>query len=157
MEETVNQEATQATEGKTFTQEELNQIVSERVKKERAKYEGYDDFKAKAQRFDEMEEASKTELQKAKERAAELETKLKTMEEAEHLREIRSKVASDTGVPAEMLTETTEEALKEQAEAILRFAGRDKYPVIKDGGEARRLGKKTTAEQFSEWASTQFK
>ena len=62
-----------------------------------------------------------------------------------------------TGVPAEMLTETTEEALKEQAEAILRFAGRDKYPVIKDGGEARRLCKKTTAEQFSEWASTQFK
>ena len=80
-----------------------------------------------------------------------------TLEEAEHLREIRSKVASDTGVPAEMLTETTEEALKEQAEAILRFAGRDKYPVIKDGGEARRLCKKTTAEQFSEWASTQFK
>ena len=155
MDETVKtQETTQEAEvkeTKTFTQEEVNAIVSERVKKERAKYEGFDDLKAKAAKFDEMEEANKTELQKATERAAELEAKIKEMTEAESLRAMRAKVAGETGVPVEMLTETTEEALADQAKAILKFAGKDRYPNVLDGGEAKRTGKLSTSEQFADW------
>ena len=47
--ETVNQEVEQATEQaeKTFTQSELDQIIGERLKREREKYPDYDALKEK--------------------------------------------------------------------------------------------------------------
>lgn len=53
--------------GKTFTQDELNAIVADRVA--RAKPADYDDLKAKAEEFDKIAEAQKTDLQKAQEAA----------------------------------------------------------------------------------------
>jgi hypothetical protein len=44
---------------KTFTQAELDKIVQERVGRERAKYEGFEDLKAKAEKFDALEEEKK--------------------------------------------------------------------------------------------------
>lgn len=68
MNETVNQENTTATqpetESKTFTQEEMDAIIGERLKRERAKYVDYEALKEKADKFDAFEEANKTELQK---------------------------------------------------------------------------------------------
>lgn len=55
-------------ENKTFTQEEVDNIVSSRLKREGAKYADYEELKAKASKFDEMEEANKSELQKANEK-----------------------------------------------------------------------------------------
>ena len=67
--------AKQAATEKTFTEEDVNRIVTDRLHRERQKYEGIDldALKEKAAKFDEMEEASKSELQKANEKAAELE------------------------------------------------------------------------------------
>ena len=46
MSETVNQE--QTTEApKTFTQQEMDAIIADRLKRERSKYEGFEDYKAK--------------------------------------------------------------------------------------------------------------
>lgn len=59
--------------GKTFDQEDVNRIVQERLARERAKYDDYDDLREKAEQFEEMQEARKTELEKAQERAAKLE------------------------------------------------------------------------------------
>ena len=50
--------------GKTFTQAELDQIVKDRIGRERGKYSDYDDLKAKAQRLAELEDASKSDLEK---------------------------------------------------------------------------------------------
>ena len=148
-----NQEAdVKETETKTFTQEEVNQIVSERVKKERAKFEGFDDLKAKAAKFDELEEAQKSELQKAQERAEELERKLKAIEHEKDVQSVRAKVAQEKGIPAELLTGETEEACTQQADNILSFAKQAGYPTIKDGGEVGRVGKHSTQEQFEAWA-----
>ncbi|MCR5848184.1 MAG: phage capsid protein, partial [Lachnospiraceae bacterium] len=76
-EETVNQ-VTQSAEGeqKTFTQEEVNSIVAERLGRDRQKYADYDSLKQKAEEFDRLQEANKTELQKATERAEILEKEL---------------------------------------------------------------------------------
>ena len=57
MAETVHQEpTTPAAEGqqpeRTFTQAEMNAIISDRLSRERSKYADYDDLKAKAQQFD---------------------------------------------------------------------------------------------------------
>ena len=115
MSETVNQETNatneQVAEAKTFTQDELNQIVADRLERERKKFDGFEDYKAKAARLDELEAASKTELQKATEKAEKLERELSTLKNAEKVRGVRSEVAKETGVPAELLTGESKEEL----------------------------------------------
>ena len=156
--ETVNQENnnTNGTETKTFTQADLDRIVQERVNRERAKYEGFEELKAKAQKFDEQEEANKTELQKAQERATELEEKLKKREHEDSIREMKKKVADEMKIPADLLTGETEEACMEQAKAIMSFATSQGYPSVKDGGESNPSTKKTARESFKEWADQNF-
>jgi hypothetical protein len=51
------------------TQEDLNRIIADRVTRERAKYADYGDLKTRAAKYDEVEQANKTELQRATERA----------------------------------------------------------------------------------------
>lgn len=155
MSETVNQgnpATTQETEQKTFTQEELNAIVNDRLGRQKAKYADYDDLKAKAAKFDKLEEASKTELQKATEKATALQSELDAIKKQAELREIREKVAKETGVTANLLTADTEEACTEQAKAILEFAGSQKgYPTVKDGGETGGNINNSAKQQFAEW------
>lgn len=153
--ETVNQEVTEATE-RTFTQAEVDAIVGDRLKRDRAKYSDYDDLKAKAAKFDELEEANKSELQKAVELNQTLQTELDALKNANALRDIRSKVAEETGVPMNLLTADTEEACRTQAEAILGFAKPTGYPNVRDGGEVTNVGKPSTRQQFANWASEVF-
>lgn len=138
---------------KTFTQAELDKIVGERLSRERAKYEGFDELKAKAAKFDEMEEANKTELQKMSEKAQALQTELDSLKKAATIRDLRDKVAKETGVPASLLTGDTEEACKAQAEAIKEFANPSSYPTVKDGGEIHNLTKRTSKEAFADFVS----
>src|SRR5690606_1377738 len=56
------------------SQDELNRIIGERVK--RAKPADYDDLKSKAAKLDEIEQANQTEAEKAAKRLAELEAEL---------------------------------------------------------------------------------
>lgn len=154
--ETVNQDQATSTESaeKTFNQSELDAIISDRLKREREKYADYDALKEKATRLDEIEEASKTELQKATERAEKLESELTQMKKAEEIRQIRDKVATATGVPAALLSGETEESCTEQAKAILSFKTGSSYPTVKDGGELQNSVKGSTRQQFAEWADT---
>ena len=147
--ETVNQE--QAT--KTFTQSELDAIISDRLKRERDKYADYETLKEKARRFDEIEEESKTELQKAHEKAEKLESELTQLRKAEEIRTIREKVATEHGIPTNLLTGETEETCIEQAKALIEFKGQATYPTVKDGGEVQNTIKGTTRQQFADWAN----
>lgn len=147
--ETVNQE--QAT--KTFTQSELDAIISDRLKRERDKYADYESLKEKATRFDEIEEESKTELQKAHEKAEKLESELTQLRKAEEIRTIREKVATEHGIPTNLLTGETEETCIEQAKALIEFKGQATYPTVKDGGEVQNTIKGTTRQQFADWAN----
>ena len=156
MDETVNQETTQGTEGasseqKTFTQEEMNRIVAERVQREKSKYADYESLKEKAAKFDENEEASKTELQKATEKAEKLETELNALKKAEAVKQIRDEVSIKTGVPANLLNGNTKEECEEQAKAIMEFAQSNGFPQVKDGGEPHKVTTKSTRDQFKEW------
>lgn len=137
---------------KTYTQDEVNKVVQERLARERAKFEGYEELKQKAAKFDEIEESNKTELQKAQEKAAELEAKLTAFEQEKTTREMREKVAQEKGIPADLLTGNSEEDCNAQADKILEFAKSNGYPMIKDAGEPKTTGKSTTKQQFKEWA-----
>ena len=72
---------------RAFTQEDIDRAIAERLKsvnkkhaEELAKFSDYDDVKAKAAMFDELEAAKKSELEKANEAA---EAAIKRAEDAE--------------------------------------------------------------------------
>ena len=143
-------------ENKSFTQAELNEIVKERLTRERSKYADYEDLKRKAAEFDRIEEASKSELEKATERANALQIELDGLKKAEAVRLIREEVATESGVPVHLLTAETKEDCEAQAKAIMSFAKPDTgYPAVKDGGEVTKSPTGSTEEQFAEWWQNQ--
>lgn len=150
MENTENTQGTQ-TDERTFTQAELNAIVQKRLGEQAAKYENYEELKAKAQRLDEIQEQNKSELQKATEKADALQKELDVIKKANSVREIREDVAKELGVPAHLLKGETKEECEAQAKDILSFAKPKSYPNVKDGGEARTTGTGTTRDQFANW------
>ena len=119
--------------------------------RERAKFADYDALKEKAQKFDEYEDANKTELQKAQEKTQALQAQIDAYQKAETVRSIREKVSAETGVPANLLRAETEEECREQAEELLKWRP-NTYPDVRDGGEPMNppQKKKTTRELFAE-------
>lgn len=143
--------AEEAKQERTFTQSEVNAMISKRV----AKYSDYDTLKEKAAQFDANEEASKSELQKAQDKARTIQEKYDALMKANSVRELHIKVSQETGVPIDLLTADSEEACKAQAEAIMQFAksqGGNTYPSLQDNGEAQKVGTSTRA-QFDNWAA----
>lgn len=143
----VEQEQTE----RTFTQEDVNRIINKKYSEWASKTADYEDLKAKAQKFDEMEEANKTELQKATEKANQLQAQLDEIKKANDIRAIRDKVALELEVPAHLLTGSTAEECETQAKAILDFAKPNAYPSVKDGGEVSKAQKKDAVTAFEEW------
>lgn len=99
-------------EPRTFTQAELDQIIQKRLEK----YRDYDDVKAKASKFDEAEEAAKTELQKATERA-------EAAEKAALVAK-REAFAATKGVLPSMVSGSTPEEWEAAAAAALEWKGK---------------------------------
>lgn len=58
-------------ENATFTQSDVTRIVEERLSRERKKYQNYRDLKTKADKFDELQAAQQTELERAVAKARE--------------------------------------------------------------------------------------
>lgn len=112
-----------ADEFKAITsQEDLNRIISERVKRVEAKFGDYKDVKTKAAKLDEIENANRTEAEKAQARIAELESELNGVR-GEFT---RTRIAAEHGITdpediALFLTGSDEETLTKQAQ---RLAGR---------------------------------
>lgn len=109
------QKAPQRSEFAPITsQEELNRVIGERVAREKAKYAGFDELKAKATEYDHLQEQSKTDLQKALERAEAAEQE----RDRERLEISRVKAAADAGIPpnlAHRLVGSTPEELAADA------------------------------------------
>lgn len=155
MQETVNQEkatTNPAQDQKTFTQDELNAIVNDRLGREKAKYSDYEDLKAKADKFDQLEEANKTELQKITDKATALENELKALKKANEIQKVRAEVAKAQNVPADLLTADTKEECEAQAKQILSFVSAQQgYPALADGGEVNSSAAGTERELFKQF------
>lgn len=68
--ETTETETTeQESAPRTFSQADLDRIVQDRVARERKKYEGFDELQTKAAEYDKLQEAQRSELEKAQARA----------------------------------------------------------------------------------------
>ena len=149
---TTNQAQTEPANDKMIPQDEVNKIVQDRISRERAKFADYEEMKAKAAKFDEMEEAGKSELQKAQDKVQALEAQIQSINKEKEISQIRTQVAQAKGVPADLLTGETQEACESQADKILSFAKAQSYPVVQDGGEPHHVNKKSTRDSFKEWA-----
>ncbi len=89
-------------EGDTFVapanQDEFDRMVGARLARERAKYADYDDLKAKASKFDEVDAASKSELQRAQDAIAERDRQLADLPKVARQQAIRfASLASQRG------------------------------------------------------------
>lgn len=105
-------------EPKSFTQEQVDQIVERRLAKERGKYKDYDELKSKAMRLDEMENAGKSELDKLKESNAALRKQIDDAAAEKQHAEWVSEVAKDKGVPSELLRGSTKDELEAHADLL---------------------------------------
>lgn len=112
-------------EQKPFTpitsQDELNRVIGERVK--RAKPADYDDLRAKAAKLDEIEQANKSEAQKLADAKAAAERE----RDAARAEALRLRIATKHGISDEdadlFLTGTDEATLTKQAERLAQRAG----------------------------------
>jgi len=109
------------------SQEMLDRIIGARIDRVKKQYAGFDELKAKAAQFDELQEASKSELQRVQERAAQLEQELA----AERFNALRAGVAAAKGVPASALSGTTREELEASGDALLEWRAEQAKAVKK--------------------------
>lgn len=111
-----NQEQEQA---QSFSQDDVNRIVQERLQREREKYADYDDLKTAAERAQELEDQTQ-----------ELTAKVAEFESKEQHQQIVTEVAESTGVPAGVLKGDTKEELEAHAEALKSILQNTTGPVI---------------------------
>lgn len=113
--------APQGTAERMFTQEEVNKLVGEARKKVRSQYEGFDDYKAKAEATADYEDI-KAERDKL---SQELEYRV-----------LLDKVSEETGIPKSLIHGETEEEMTASAKAVSEYIEtiKPKYPEDKGGG-----------------------
>jgi hypothetical protein len=115
-----------------------------RAKDNLAKANAHEDA---ARRLAEIEEAQKTEAQKAQERLDAAEKRAAELE----LRSIRAEVAAAKGVPANLLAGTTQEELEASADELIKFRGEQKPPASSAIGRVNTTttSGSTPAERFA--------
>ncbi|QFG10240.1 head scaffolding protein [Mycobacterium phage DyoEdafos] len=107
------------------SQEDFDKAVARRVARERKKYEGFDDFKAKAEQFDKLDAERGTELEKAIRRAEKAEQELTGLKDkltkAERNELVRD-IADEMGLPkklAKRVQGDSEEDIRADIEDLL--------------------------------------
>lgn len=130
-------------ESKTFTQEQVNRMIQERLA--RAKHEepaDYAELKAKAAKYDELEDAKKTELERiteqvasAQKSASEWQTKFEELQAQRQRESEVRKAASEFGVDVDVLMRMGGD-VEENAKLLqAKESARPKFGSMRDGGE----------------------
>lgn len=102
-------------------------------------------------RIKEFEDRDKTETQKQQEELAEARAQLAELTAAK----TRAEVAASKGVPADLLSGSTQEELEAAADALIAWRGTGKGPVVPNEGKTPSR-QQTTADTFADWSSDRF-
>jgi len=139
--ETVENPDTREEKVETFTQDDVDRIVGERLSRERQKHaKELEKFQKPA------EDASSSDELRA------LQEQLKALQEenaSAKLQVLRSSVSSAKGVPQELLTATTEEDLNAQADAILEFASASSKKIAPAPKEDLKSGSSSNSTEMT--------
>lgn len=131
---------------RTFTQDEVNSLFAREKRDVRAefeaKYADYDELKAKAEQFDAIEEARKTELERANDAAAKAEqdaadwkAKFEAAEAERERAEAVRAAAAEFGVSAETLSRMSGDVRANAEFLRAQEDARPKYGDMRDDGE----------------------
>lgn len=152
-------------EAKAFTppasQADLDRIIADRVSRERAKFADYADLKAKADKFDQAEDAAKSELQKLTDRASQAEQALAQVRAEQAAERLRAEVAAAKGVPVGLLHGSDREALEAHADSLVAFRGDESKsggqlaPYVPGEGQGGDV-KGSPADVFADFRDTHF-
>lgn len=110
-----------------YTQAEIDEIVAKRVARVKKQYGDYEDMKKKAAKFDEIEAANKSELEKLTDQNQKLAAQLA---EREHAALIQAACIKH-GVPADymdLVTGVDEESIDKAAEKVAKLAAASAKP-----------------------------
>ncbi len=121
---------------KTFTQEEVNELMGKVRRETREKYADYDDLAKKSKAYDDAQEAAKSELEKAQEAAAAAKAEADALRAEKAHAQLVAKVSAATGVPASLISGDDEESMTATAKAIAAFAEASSTAAPADKGGA---------------------
>ena len=121
----------------------MDAIIGDRLKRERSKYADYDELAQKAKAYDEAEEASKSELQKAVEERDRYKAELDKLQAERERAETVARVAAEKGVDAALLSRMSGDVAENADFLKAQMDSRPKYEPVHDGGEAKASSVKT--------------
>lgn len=101
------------------SQEDFDKAIQARLARERAKFQGFDQFKADSAELAKLRDSQKTDEQKQQDTLRQVQEELAQERSAR----LRAEVASTKGVPASLLTGGTKEELEDSADALIQFRG----------------------------------
>jgi hypothetical protein len=113
---------TAAEAGRTFTQEEVEKIIGDRLGRERTKYADYDELKARSDQLAAIEEAGQSDVERVTGERDKLAERIGPLE-AENL---RLNVALEKGLPKSLavrLQGSTKEEVEADAEELVKLVG----------------------------------
>lgn len=109
----------------------------------------------KATAYDELQEQSKSELQKAQEQAAAYKRQVDELSAKAERDAARAKVAKETGVPAELVAGDDEDAMRAFAEAVAKWGKPSSAPRTRrpgsfsaDAGDGRDAARRELARRL---------
>ena len=125
-----------AAESKMFTQEQVNKIVQERIARVKSETPAdYAELKEKAAKYDEAQEAAKSELQRATEKVDSLEKELEQLKgSVARSKEVAAK-ASEYGVSADVLGRMAGDVDTNAQLLAQALKAQKRYPNVDDKGE----------------------
>lgn len=132
-------------EQKSFTQEQVNALLADQKRKIGDKYADYDDVKAKAAKFEDLEQASKSELQKALDEVASLKTELGAHKTKEQVAAWAAEIVKDSDIPATVLRGSTREELEQHFEQLKGLAPKQKRTSAPAGNATGEQGSRAVA------------
>jgi hypothetical protein len=140
--DTGNGENQSADDSRQFTQEEFNRLLAREKYALRDKYADYDELKAKAAKLDELEQAQKSDLEKAqdalaamqKERDEAIAERDAKQAEIDHAAAVQ-KAASEYKVDAALLARMSGDVDENAQFLAEQNANAQKYPNVRDNGE----------------------
>lgn len=115
-------------EGKTFTQEQVNALLAEQKRKSAEKFADYDDLKQKASKLAEVENASKSELQRALDEAAALKAENAKFLAEKQVAQWAAEIVKDSTIPASVLRGSTREELEAHFQELQKLTTQDTAP-----------------------------
>lgn len=122
---------------RTFTQAEMDAIIGDRLKRERAKYADYDEAKAALDELTQLKEANKSELEKAVEERDKYKAEIEAMKAEKEHADLVAKVAAEQGVDASLLARMSGDVEDNAAFLKAQMENTPKYEAVHDGGEVK--------------------